>query len=136
MSSELSTVGSRLKEERERLGLSQIKMAELAGASKHSQIDWEADRSSPNARYLGSISTAGADVLYIITNERRSTSPAAFNPILLRHVVKDAEEALQASRIRMSPSKKADLIALLYDHFKGAETVERATVKRFLQLVA
>lgn len=61
------TLGERLKEERKRLGLSQPGMAELAGASKNSQISWEKDEASPNARYLMAIAAAGADVQYVLT---------------------------------------------------------------------
>ena len=61
------TIGNRIREERNRLGLSQEAMAELAGASKRSQIDWEKGVSTPNAAYLEAVAKAGADVLYIVT---------------------------------------------------------------------
>jgi DNA-binding XRE family transcriptional regulator len=43
------SLGARLKEERKRLGYNQSDFAELAGASKHSQINWEKGASFPNA---------------------------------------------------------------------------------------
>lgn len=73
MSRNSSTIGSRLREERERLGLSQTDFAALGSASKHSQIDWEGDKSAPNARFLASIGEAGADVGYIVTGARPPT---------------------------------------------------------------
>lgn len=63
-------IGNRLREERERLGLTQPVFAELAGAKKRTLIDWEKDVSSPTAVQLAQLSAAGADVLYILTGQR------------------------------------------------------------------
>lgn len=60
----------RLKEERERLGHSQTAFAALAGASKHSQINWEKGVASPNAAALAAWAEAGLDVLYVVTGHR------------------------------------------------------------------
>lgn len=60
----------RLKEERERLGLSQTAFAALAGASKHAQINWEKGVASPNAEALAAWSENGLDVLYVVTGKR------------------------------------------------------------------
>jgi len=137
VSSEKTTIGSRLREERQRLALNQTDFASLGGCSKHSQIDWEANTASPNAKYLSAVAAAGADVLYIVTGERKSASPAAFQPAKLRRVVEEFEEALQQKRRpRITPAKKAQLIALAYDHFPGPEKVERAAVDEFLRLLA
>ena len=136
MGTPLFFVGRRFEEERSRLGYTQISLGKVLDLTREQIGKYERGINWPGGEVLFSFAQHGADVLYIITNERKSASPAAFNPILLRQVVKDAEEALEAARIRMPPAKKGELIALLYDHFKGTQTVERATVKRFLQLVA
>jgi transcriptional regulator with XRE-family HTH domain len=136
MGVEKSTTGDRLREERERLGYNQTTFAALAGASKHSQIDWEKNTASPNTRYLGAIAKAGADVLYIITGERRTTDPLSFRPDLLQLVVEGIEELLHAKRLRVSPAKKGGLIVVLYEHYsKVGHTAEKATIERFLRLV-
>lgn len=64
------TIGARLKEERERIGLNQTKFGELGGVSKKAQIDYEKEVFSPNARYLEAIAKAGVDVLYVLTGVR------------------------------------------------------------------
>ena len=69
-------IGNRLREERERLGLTQPVFAELAGAKKRTLIDWEKDVSSPTAVQLAQLAAAGADVLYILTGQRSSAQPA------------------------------------------------------------
>lgn len=60
-------IGERLKEERERLGLTQPAFAELAGAKKRTLIDWEKGVSSPTSVQLAALSTQRVDVLYILT---------------------------------------------------------------------
>lgn len=60
----------RLKEERERLGLTQPALGGLASASKRTVIDWEKGVSSPTAVQLAAIAAAGADVLYVVTGQR------------------------------------------------------------------
>jgi transcriptional regulator with XRE-family HTH domain len=60
----------RLKEERERLGLTQPAFAEVASAAKRTVIDWEKGVSSPTAVQLAAMASAGADVLYVVTGER------------------------------------------------------------------
>ncbi|MDH2918470.1 MAG: hypothetical protein PXX73_04675 [Sideroxydans sp.] len=80
------SIGERLREERERLGLSQSQMAELAknlgakGATRQSQALYEKGEQSPSAAYIAAITTSGADVLYILTGSR-SAPPA---PVLSR----------------------------------------------------
>lgn len=64
-------IGERLKEERERLGLSQTDFAALAGASKNTQYNYEKGERSPDANYLSAAAEQGVDVLYVLTGERR-----------------------------------------------------------------
>lgn len=71
-----STIGGRLKGERERLGLSQPRFAQLAGVTKGALIKWEGGRSFPNAQALAIYAQAGADVLFIITGRREPIGPA------------------------------------------------------------
>lgn len=68
-------IGNRIKDERERLGLSQPAFGELAGAAKRTVIDWEKGVSSPTAQQLAALSEAGADVRYIVTGDRDGPPP-------------------------------------------------------------
>ena len=74
------SVGSRLREERERLNYSQEAFAGLASASRPTQFNYESGKRSPDSEYLAAISAAGADVLYILTGSR--SAPVA--PVLSR----------------------------------------------------
>lgn len=63
-------IGSRLREERERLGLTQTEFAQMGEASKRSQTDWEQGKLVPNGEFLANIAEYGADIGYILTGER------------------------------------------------------------------
>ncbi len=65
----------RLKEERERLSLSQNQMAAIAGVTGRSQQNYESGKRAPDSNYLAALSQAGVDVLYIITGERMINNP-------------------------------------------------------------
>jgi transcriptional regulator with XRE-family HTH domain len=62
--------GSRLAEERKRLGLRQAAFAQLVGTDVPRQSLYENDRRELRADYLGRIAAAGVDVLYILTGRR------------------------------------------------------------------
>lgn len=66
----MSTLGERIKEERERLGMTIPVFAEAAGAKKNTVIDWQKDVSSPPAAKLAELAQVGVDVLYVITGQR------------------------------------------------------------------
>jgi transcriptional regulator with XRE-family HTH domain len=69
-------IGERLREERERLGLSQSDFAEIAqkmgvsGATRQSQSNYEKGKQTPAVTYLAAIASSGADVQYILTGIR------------------------------------------------------------------
>lgn len=49
-----STIGQRLREERERFGMSQTAFGQAGGVQKQAQINYESDLRSPDAIYLSS----------------------------------------------------------------------------------
>lgn len=64
------TVGERLKEERLRLGMSQARLAAVAGVSKNTAINWERGASSPTIASLIATAEAGVDLTYVVTGRR------------------------------------------------------------------
>lgn len=76
----MPSIGSRLLEERERLGLSQPELAGVCRVTMRSQRNYEKDERFPDAAYLAAIAAAGADVRYIITGERDGPAPLALSP--------------------------------------------------------
>ena len=69
-------IGKRLREERERLGLSQPAFAAVAGTTKQTLFSWETGKTAPDGFQLEALATAGADVLYILTGQRAGAQPA------------------------------------------------------------
>lgn len=68
-------IGLRIKEERERLALTQQGLADAIEIAKRTLIDWEKGRTSPNAVQLSALSALGIDVLYIVTGMRNASLP-------------------------------------------------------------
>lgn len=95
------SIGERLKEERERLGLSQPAFAAVAGAAKRTLIDWEKGATSPSAVQLAALSAIGVDVLYILTGQRTMDA-----------LSRDEQELLERFRAASLDGKMAALGAL------------------------
>lgn len=66
----MSSIGDRLREEREKLSLSQTQLAELTGTTRKSQFNYETDARRPDADYLAAATSVGVDVLYVLTGQR------------------------------------------------------------------
>lgn len=96
-----NSIGIRLREERERLGLSQAAMGEIAGIRKQTQLKYEKGDSSPDATYLAALSKFGLDVLYVILGVRSIAS-----------LTKEEDELLASYRAAPIAVKAAALAAL------------------------
>ncbi|MDB6052309.1 MAG: DNA-binding protein [Pseudomonas sp.] len=78
----MSEMGTRLRQERKRLGFSQRETGFLGGVAANAQGKYESGERVPKADYLAALASEGADVLYVLTGQR-SGSIALDNP--LRH---------------------------------------------------
>lgn len=58
--------GSRLREERKRIGLSQEQLAEEAGIKRLTQSQYEAESREPRISYLAAVGAAGIDLYYLL----------------------------------------------------------------------
>lgn len=65
-----SSLGERLREERERLGLTQEEFAAFAGTTRRSQSNYEQGGRVPGAEYLMRLSEKDVDVTYLVTGRR------------------------------------------------------------------
>ncbi len=63
-------IGQRIKEERERLKLSQTSFGEIDGKGKTTVQAWERGAAYPNAAFLARAASFGLDVLYVVTGQR------------------------------------------------------------------
>jgi len=128
-------IGRRLKEERERLGYSQTDFAALGGASKGSQIAWEKGSAYPNAAFLSSIASAGADVNYVLTG---GCMVQKNEPGL--GVIRAAIEEIQAWQVReqryLSPEKFAEAVFTLCEIAEDQPDRVKTAAPMVLRLVA
>lgn len=112
----------RLRAERERLGFSQDSLSTAMGHSRKSQTMYEAGKRAPDWDYLDSFAGLGADVLFILTGERRSSVPmpdANQLPQRLRErltaAISSVEAGLDAVGRIAPPKIKAELVMAAYD---------------------
>ncbi|WP_119334969.1 helix-turn-helix domain-containing protein [Hydrogenophilus thermoluteolus] len=127
------SIGSRLRDERLRLGLSQEDFARIAGVQRRAQIRYEQDEREPSARYLEAIASVGADVTYILTGRRERPASELTDRARLKAAIEVIEEGLGDKRL--PPDKKAEAILLAYE-LLAEPTATRATVIELIRRVA
>lgn len=96
------SVGSRLREERQRLGLSQERLAGVAGVAKNTAINWEKDKSSPTAAALLAVANAGADAVYILTGKRTLDYPNMEHQRVEQELAEVRQDLIDPHRKRLS----------------------------------
>lgn len=94
------SLGARLREERERLGLSQLAFGELGDVPLRTEQDWERGVSAVKSDFLTVVAQHGVDVLYVITGERLS-SKLTLDPI---------QSAVLGSLARCSPQRQMEAV--------------------------
>lgn len=68
--SEEKSIGSRLREERERLGLSQTDFGERGGVRQNTQYLYETDKRMPGGDYLAAVALLKVDIAYVLTGAK------------------------------------------------------------------
>ncbi|MBV6286795.1 helix-turn-helix domain-containing protein [Pseudomonas aegrilactucae] len=59
-------MGARLREERERLGLTQRAFGDIGGVEANAQGKYESGERTPKADYLAAVAARGVDALYVL----------------------------------------------------------------------
>lgn len=96
-------MASRLREERERLGLKQAQMAELGSVPTRTYQDWEREISTVSVEFLMAASAHNLDVLYVVTGRRTPQVPG---------VLSEEETDLLSSYAQADDSGRAALQAV------------------------
>lgn len=105
---QLSNIGIRLREERERLGYNQADFGALGGVKKQAQLKYEKGERDPDASYLEGIATAGADVQYIIAGSRMSSDDSIAEQAAV-YGMPPEDRAKHALRLASTVSKEMGL---------------------------
>lgn len=78
----MSTIGERLRDERERLGLSQTALGAIGGVLKQAQLKYEQGSRMPDAAYLAAVAAHGVDVGFVLTGNRQVVPVTTVGPVL------------------------------------------------------
>ncbi len=100
----LVSIGTRLREERERLLLNQTAFAAVGGVTKKTQMLYESGERFPDAKYLAAVHAIGCDVRYVVTGLRDIPPPATLHA--------DEQELLELFRAAPLAVKAAAIGAL------------------------
>ncbi|WP_414705744.1 helix-turn-helix domain-containing protein [Pseudomonas sp.] len=147
----LSTIGDRLRKERERLGLNQTAFAEAGGVQKRAQINYEKDERHPDAGYLAAIAVAGVDVLYVLTGQQSNLRPSVDLPgktrlvtnspgseideALMRRIVTMLAKTAKAAGRRWESERLMLAAVDVYKYLAKEQTVDDDKLERVLRLV-
>ncbi|TFY90726.1 XRE family transcriptional regulator [Pseudomonas nabeulensis] len=106
----MSGIGSRLRQERERLGLSQKIFGEIGGVEANAQGKYESGGRAPKADYLSRVAERGVDVLYVLTGNP--------TPIQLENLSQLEEKILENYRVMFKEDQDAirQLASTLAEH--------------------
>ena len=93
----MNHLGSRLKEERKTLGLSQQEFAAIGGVEANAQGKYESGERTPRSGYLAALGVKGVDVLYLLFGCRTplridSLSDAERNVIIHYRALTDLDQ--------------------------------------------
>lgn len=96
------SIGARLKEERERMGMTQEKFSSACGVRRRAQSTYETGDRSPDSLYLAAASRIGVDVGYVLTGQRQGAK---------RRVPMDLDDFGRAAAAVLGISEQQLLIA-------------------------
>jgi transcriptional regulator with XRE-family HTH domain len=128
-------IGERLKQERERVDLSQTALAECGGVSRRTQLAYEQGTGAPDAHYLVKVAGMGIDVVYVLTGARSGAEVAeqfrAAAQATLEAASPDLADSYVAAAITQGGVLTEDELALLAK-FRNLPAAQRES---FLDLV-
>lgn len=139
--SSMQNFGSRLREEREKLHLSQTELANQLGIHRNTQARYESGQREPDAGYLEAVRAAGVDVEYVIngsvgSRKRYSLGDRSPDPDLLAQVIAGVETAATTLGVVLSSDKKARTVVMLYRAFSASGSIDSKTIEQAISLAA
>ena len=124
--------GERIKEERQRLKLTQADFAKLGGVSRQSQANYETEEREPGAAYL--INLYGQiDVPYILSGRRSSAGD--IDAKVVEAILNAIDGWAAASKRQIPQDIKAELLTLFLKQAMSTGKIEIEWMKQTLRLV-
>lgn len=100
----MNGIGPRLREERERLGMTQRVFGDIGGVEPNAQGKYESGERTPRVDYLAAVAASGVDALYVLNGVR--------TPVPLHGLSAQDSDMLNALR-RVAEADKAAILHLL-----------------------
>lgn len=155
----MSDFSDRLREERDRLGMTQEMLGEAGGVKKQAQSLYESGKRTPDAEYLERVYRAGVDVTYLLTGRRSvdggySTGASVTvletggeadrakyrldesSPLQWRDVLIIAVDELRDAGLSLPGEKLAEVVDLLVEFQKHGLATTRDAIRKQIRLVA
>lgn len=127
--------GKRLREERERLDLTQDQLAKKTDLKRVTQFLYEKEESHPNYRYLTLISELGVDMPYLFFGERAPKNSLHLTPNILKDIYAVVDEvALDEAGQPLPLNTRLGFFSVLCASFSGRndEHIDRSVMKVML----
>ncbi len=139
----MSTFGTRLKNERNRLGMTQAELAAIGGVQKNAQSLYEKDANPVSSDYLANVAKVGVDIHFLFYGEYSAKSVSGHFQDLLKALLGLSPEQqaigfgmlsmLQTDVASAEPdTRRADAIwraVRLYNQFLAMDEKERSMVE-------
>jgi len=131
--------GQRLKEERERLGLSQQQAADIAGVRREMWGKYERGGAEPGVFVLERFCARGADVVYLVYGRHSAHDGDGVDTSRLAIAIQAVSGHLEKKGIVARHDTAARLVTFVYEELTNAEGIEAANeagkvVERLLKL--
>ena len=128
--------GVRLREERQRLNLTQAAVATGAGVSVPSQVAYEQGTRTPDIHYLTNLERLGFDERYLrhgVRAERHATD--ALDWEFFKDVQSSVQKWCRGNQLEMDEADLTEITRLLYDQMIVDREVKPKALDRILTLV-
>ncbi|HKS12075.1 MAG TPA: helix-turn-helix transcriptional regulator [Pseudomonas sp.] len=100
----MNAFGSRIRAERERLGMTQRVFGDIGGVEPNAQGKYESGERTPRLDYLAAVTSQGVDALYVLSGNRTAAAVDTLST---------EEDQLLASFRRLPPADQAAVSRLL-----------------------
>lgn len=124
--------GERIKEERQRLKLTQADFAKLAGVSRQSQANYEVEEREPSALYLINLYDQ-VDVPYILSGRRGNAG--GIDPKVVEAILNAIDGWADETNRRVPQDIKAEMLTLFLKQAMSTGKLETDWMKQTLRLV-
>jgi len=120
--------GDRLRQERQRLGLTQSEFALRAGVNRVSQVFYEKGKNWPQREYIESISSLGVDIIFLLHGQHlRTIVGAALDLDMLTEIFQTIDEMEAECESKFPAHVRARIFAAIYGASFGSKSINASS---------